>query len=172
MAFLTALMLGMAPAPSAEWVTRIYNGWRVSAVQPSSCSAIKEFEGGIVIYVEYDERRDEVTFALRDPSFKSLKEGDTYSLATDLELKDGQIANFGQVNFRGRVDGDIAAIVAAFDGKEFLGFLEQAARVRIKRGGINVADVDVSYGQGWQISALRDCAALMAKKNPSDPFAD
>lgn len=172
MVFLTALMLGMAPAPSAEWVTRIYNGWRVNAVQPSSCAAIKEFDGGVVIYVEFDERRDEVTFALRDPSFKSLKDGDTYSLATELELKDGQIASFGQVNFRGRVDGDMAAIAAAFDGKEFLGFLEQAARVKIRRGGINVADVDVSYGQGWQISALRDCAALMAKKNPSDPFVN
>lgn len=172
MAFLTALMLGIAPAPPAEWVTKIYNGWRVSAVQPSSCAAIKQFEGDVIIYVEFDERRDEVTFAIRDPSFKSLKDGETYNLTTDLELKDEQIANFGQVTFRGRVDGEMAAIVAAFSGKEFLSFLEQAARVKIKRGGINVADVDVSYGQGWQISALRDCAALMAKKNPSDPFAD
>ncbi len=172
MAFLTALMLGMAPAPPAEWVTKIYNGWRVSAVQPSSCAAIKQFEGDVIIYVEFDERRDEVTFGVGDPSFKSLKDGEIYSLTTDLKLKDEQTAHFGQVNFRGRVEGDRAAIVAAFDGKEFLGFLEQAARVKIKRGGINVADVDVSYGQGWQISALKDCAALMAKKNPSDPFAD
>lgn len=172
MAFLTALVMGMAAAPPAEWVTKIYNGWRVSAVEPSSCGAIKQFDGDVIIYLEFDERRDEVMFALGDPSFKSLKDGETYSLTTDLELKDEQIANFGQVNFQGRVDGDMASIVALFSGKEFLGFLEQAARVKIKRGGINVADVDVSYGQGWQISALRDCAALMAKKNPSDPFAN
>ena len=172
MAFLTALMMGMAPEPPAEWVTKIYNGWRVSAVQPSSCAAIKEFDGGIIVYLEFFERHDEVTLALGDPSFKSLKDGEIYSLTTDLELKDGQTANFGQVSFRGRVDGNIRSIGAAFSGKEFLGFLEQAARLKIKRGGISVADVDISYGQGWEISALRDCAALMAKKNPSDPFAD
>lgn len=172
MAFLTALMLGMAPAPPAEWVTKIYNGWRVSAVQPSSCVAIKQFEGDIIVYLEFFERHNEATLAVGDPSFESLKDGEVYKLTTDLELKDGRTANFGQVNFLGRVDGNIRSIAAPFVGKEFLGVFEQAARLKIKRGEVSVADVDVSYGQGWQISALRDCAALMAKKNPSDPFAD
>lgn len=169
MSLLGAMVFILATSQSSDYRVD-YNGWAVRS-RISTCHMAKEFERGIAIYIEYDERRDEAVFAIGDPSFKSIKDGETYNLNMDLVLKDGQTALY-EVRFTGRVGGDFNTISARMPGKQFLDHFEQTARVKVRRGEISVSDIDVSYGSGGHIWSLRRCSALMAKENPSDPFSN
>lgn len=146
-----------------------YNGWRVKPAE-SFCSIWKEFDRGIIMLIDYDDRKNRVTLLINDPSFHSIKDNEEYKLDMDVPLKGGGAALYGKVSFQGKIFDGFRAIMATFLGREFLGVIEKASRVRVRRGDISVADIDVSAGSGLHVAALRRCAETRTKENPSDPF--
>lgn len=146
-----------------------YNGWKLAPTD-NGCMILKAFERDVVVGIGYDERRNEVRLVVGDVSFRSLKEDEIYKLDVTLMLKDGRTASFSGVPFAGVSGTPPSILTDALNGRDFLTHVENASRLKINRRDVSVADVDISYGSGGHVWALRKCAEAKAKANPSDPF--
>jgi hypothetical protein len=168
MVFVTALALGLAAQQVPGFATH-YNGWKL-APSDNGCMILKAFERDVVIGIGYDERRNDLRLVIGDPSFRSLKDGEIYKLDIVLALKDGKTVEFSGVPFVGTTGGNPSILTDSLNGRDFLTHAENASRLKINRADISVADIDISYGSGGHVWALRECAKAKAKTNPSDPF--
>jgi hypothetical protein len=170
MVFVTAWVLGLAAQQAPGFATH-YNGWNLVSTD-NGCMILKAFERDVVIGIGFDERRNDLRLVIGDPSFRSLKEGEIYKLNVALTLKDGRNVEYPGVPFAGVVDKSPSILTDSLNGRDFLTHAENASRIRINWGDISVADIDISYGSGGHVWALRKCAEAEAKANPSDPFKD
>jgi hypothetical protein len=148
-----------------------YNGWKLAPTE-NGCMILKAFERDVVIGIGYDERRNDLRLVIGDPSFRSLKDGETHKLNVVLVLKDGTTVQYPGVPFAGSTTPTASIIADTLNGRDSLAHAENASRLKISRADMSVADIDISYGSGGHVWALRKCAEARAKTNPSDPFKD
>ena len=165
-----ALVLSLAAQQVPGFATH-YNGWKLVSTD-NGCMILKAFERDVVIGIGFDDRRGDLRLAIGDPSFRSLKDGEIYKLNVLLTLKDSRNVEYPGVPFEGVVDKSPSILTDALNGRDFLTHAENASRLKVNRGDVNVADVDISYGSGGHVWALRKCAEARARTNPSDPFKD
>ncbi|HEY0623898.1 hypothetical protein [Sphingomonas sp.] len=170
MVFITALALVLAGQQVPGFATH-YNGWKLVPTD-NGCMILKAFERDVVIGIRYDARRNDLRLAVGDPTFRSLKEGEIYKLDILLTLKDGRSVEFSGVPFAGTTGSTPSIFTDSLNGRDFMTHAETSSRIKINRGDISVADIDISYGSGGHIWALRRCAEAKAKADPSDPFKD
>ncbi len=170
MASSISLTLALAFAQVPGFSTH-YNGWKLLPTD-GGCMISKVFEEKVAVGLAYDERRDEAKLIVTDQSFRSLKDQEIYQLNVAIEGKNGETTTYRNVPFIGLTGKAPTILTDRLTAKQFLTAFEGAARLTITRGTVSVASVDISYGSGWQVSALRQCAAKLAKENPSDPFED
>lgn len=170
MVLIAALVLSLAGQQVPGFATH-YNGWKLAPTD-NGCMILKAFERDVAVAMGYDERRDELRLVVSDPTFQSLKDGQIYKLDITLALKDGRSVEYSGVPFVGEAGRHPTILTDALKGRDFLTHAENASRIKINRGDISVADIDISYGSGGHVWALRKCAEAKAKTSPSDPFKD
>jgi hypothetical protein len=170
MAALMALVLGLAAQQVPGFATH-YNGWKLVPTD-NGCMILKAFERDVVIAIGFDDRRNDLRLAIGDPSFRSLKDGEIYKLNVVLTLKDGRKVEYPGVPFEGVFDKSPSILTDALNGRDFLAHAENASRLKVNRADVSVADIDISYGSGGHVWALRKCAEAKARTDPSDPFKD
>ena len=142
MALLMALALGLTAQQVPGFATH-YNGWKLVPTD-NGCMILKAFERDVVIGIGFDDRRNDLRLVIGDPSFRSLKDGEIYKLTIVLTLKDGKNVEYPGVPFAGVVDKSPSILTDSLNGRDFLTHVENASRIRIDRGDVSVADIDIS----------------------------
>lgn len=160
-----------AATPEAVRQGKLIGGWYVSRGK-TDCSMLTEYSRSVSLYVSFDARRDDSHLVLVDPSFRSVKQGDTFAL--DVYFGGGRqaVESYTDVSFRGiRLEDGKPGVSALFAGSAFLRDFARAARMLIKRDDATVALLELN-GSAAAVADLRSCAERVSRETPSDPFDD
>lgn len=130
---------------------------------------VAAFPREVFLFIRFDDRRDEATLVLVDPSFVSAKEDREYPLDVTLGAGSKILSRFSERTFLSVQVGDRPGIATMFQGRDFLSIVERAEGLSIMRGGSSVGHFSL-YGSRRGAALLRQCAKEVSAKTPSDPL--
>lgn len=162
---------GSAVAQESETYATV-NGWSVMRSE-DSCSMLTDYEGGSALYFRYNVGKNEVTAAVNDPAFKSIKSGEEYPVTVYFRKPDKLDAGWGEVKAVGLVTETLRAISMTFVAPDFLKDIKASSGFVLMRDNDRVLVTSLSLsGSAAAAVKLEQCAREVHRKNPSDPFAN
>lgn len=107
-----------------------------------------------------------------DPRFESIVDGQSYALSLHFARKGRLDDAWGVVKALGvAVDGGNRGVRLVLDGRDFIADFARSDTIALFRDDRLVVSLSLK-GSAKAAARLRDCANMVERLRPSDPFAD
>ena len=164
-----AMMLAGADVQSA-FTSKMVSGWFVSPDE-YGCSALTNYEDDAVLFLSADVGKATIWMSLGDPKFKSIKAGEKYPVKVVFRKPNGKYDDaWGTINFiGGQVEGGNQTLTMKFK-PELLDDIASSTMILFLKDDNAPVDTLSLDGSREMAAALKECARIREKENPSDPF--